>query len=318
MEGKKEVMRVYSIFDDYPQEAVALLAQAGMGTDVHPRHTPRPDHDQMKKILEKYDCVIIGTSQKIEEDMFEKIEGPRIIATASIGVDHIRVPEEKKHLVTVFNTPASNALSVAEYTIGCALSCVKRLHEGRTLYLQGKDNKQLFRKPEDLSGKTMGVVGAGNISVLIQSYARMMGMNVLCWTKHPENHKTLEDTGVSFVALSELAERSDVISVNLPNKEGTRNLISREIVRKMKDTGVFISVSRLQTVDTETLFEKAKAEPGFYVCLDIDVDEKIVRDMPDIPNVCITPHIAGGTKESRQRMFMDLAKQLAGMSEQSV
>lgn len=304
-------MKIYTIFDDFDEKAVKTITDAGGELTVHPYGIPRPDSIQMKSILEEYDCVIIGTTQKITEEMFENISAPRLIATASVGLDHIKIPEEKKNLVTVINTPCANAQSVAEYTMGCALSCCKRLTEGNMLYRQGKNNKNLFRKPEDLSGKIMGVIGAGNISVRIMEYARFFGMEVLCWTKTPENHKDLEEKGVKFASLDEIAGTADVISVNLPNNSGTQGIISVGIVEKMKETAIFISVSRLETIDIDALFKKARKNKSFYVCLDLDVDEGIVRKIPDQPNVMITPHTAGGTVETRKRMFRELAEKIA-------
>jgi phosphoglycerate dehydrogenase-like enzyme len=307
-------MRAYSIFDDFTQDAVEILVGAGVELTVHPVGVPRPDHDQMKAILEEYDCVIIGTSQKITEDMFEHITAPRIIATASVGLDHIRVPEEKKTLVTIINTPKANAQSVAEYTMACALSCVKRLAEGNKLYSEGKNNKALHQKPEDLSGKTIGVIGAGNISTRIMEYATFFGMKVLCWTRNPVGHKDLESKGVQFVGLEELVKNSDVISVNLPNNAGTKGILSESLVELMKPTAIFISISRLDTIDFKALLQKTKDNPSFYLCLDIDVCESIVQDMRDRGNIMITPHIAGGTVETRRRMFIELAKHISKMN----
>ena len=304
-------MRAYSIFDDFTREALDILTAAGVKVTVHPAGVPRPDAARMTEILREYDCVIIGTTQKITEDMFEGIDTPRILATASVGLDHIQIPEEKRELVTVINTPKANAQSVAEYTIGCALACCKRLNEGKDLYRQGKNNKSLYHKPEDLLGKTIGVIGAGNISQRIMAFALFFGMNVLCWTKNPDRHRELERDGVRFAGLDELAGTADFISVNLPNKPETVNLISAEIISEMKPNATFISVSRLATVDAEALFEKARENPGFYVCLDLDPDPEIVRMMPDQPNVLVTPHIAGGTVETRKRMFAELAEAIA-------
>ena len=303
-------MKAYTIFDDFTQEAVDILTGAGVELTVHPMGVSRPDHDQMKTILEDYDCVIIGTSQKITEDMFEKVDTPRIIATASVGLDHIRVPEEKKTLVRIINTPKANAQSVAEYTMACALSCVKRLVEGNELYKAGRNNKTLYQKPVDLSGKTIGVVGAGNISACIMEYAQFFGMKVLCWTRNPDGHSDFKDKGVQFVSMEELVSTADVISVNLPNNAGTKGIISTSIVEKMRPSAIFISVSRLETIDYDALFKKADDNPGFYLCLDLDVNENVVRDMPDCTNVLITPHIAGGTVETRKRMFREVAEQI--------
>ena len=300
-------MKIYSIFDDFDKDAISMIEKAGGMLVVHPYGIPRPNNAQMKSILEEYDCVIIGTSQKIYEDMFENITTSRIIATASVGLDHIRIPEEKKKLVTIINTPTANAQSVAEYTIGCALSCVKRLTEGHNLYKKGEDNKKLFHKPEDLAGKTIGVIGAGYISCRIMEYAQWFGMKVICWTRNPENHKNLLDLGIRFVALEELVSVADVVSVNLPNNSSTRGIISAELIKRMKANAIFISVSRKDTIDVTSLFEKARNVKSFYVCLDLDVDDNIVRQMPDQHNVMITPHIAGGTVETRKRMFIELA-----------
>ena len=304
-------MRAYSIFDDFTQEAIDILTRAGVELTVHPVGISRPDHDQMKAILEEYDCVIIGTSQKITEDMFERINTPRIIATASVGLDHIRVPEDKKALVTVINTPKANAQSVAEYTMGCALSCVKRLTEGNKLYREGKNNKALYQKPEDLSGKTIGVIGAGNISTRIMEYAQFFGMKVLCWTRTPERHSELKEKGVEFASLEDLAATSDVISVNIPNNLETRGIISSLLVEKMKPTAIFISVSRLETIDIESLIQKARKYPSFYLCVDIDINKDVVNRIQDCPNMLITPHIAGGTIETRKRMFREVADRIA-------
>ncbi len=304
-------MRAYSIFDDFTLEASQMIRDAGIELTVHPLGVPRPDHDRMKAILEEYDCVIIGTSQKITEDMFENVSAPRIIATASVGLDHIRVPKEKRAVVTILNTPKANAQSVAEYTLGCALSCVKRLREGNELYLAGKNNKALHRKPEDLAGKTLGVIGAGNVSVKIMEYARFFGMELLCWTRNPDRHAELSELGVRFVGLGELCEAADVISVNLPNKPGTVDLISSDLVARMKETAVFISVSRLQTIDSDALLQKAEACPEFYLCLDLDVAPELAAKLPDSSNVLVTPHIAGGTVETRKRMFLELAELLS-------
>lgn len=304
-------MKFYSIFDDFDQNAIQTITAAGHSLTVHPLGVPRPDHDQMKVILEAYDGIIIGTSQKITEDMFERVDTPRIIATASVGLDHIRIPAGKQSLVTVINTPKANAQSVAEYTFSCALSCVKRLNEGAALYRMGKNNKNLYRKPEDLAGKMIGVVGAGNISVKIMEYARFFGMQILCWTRNPDLHAELSQLSVRFVSLEDLCRNADVISVNLPNNDETAGLLSESLIDLMKETAIMISVSRQRTVDVEALLKKAEAVPSFYVCLDLDVDAALAARVPRRDNVLVTPHIAGGTVETRKRMFLELADLIA-------
>lgn len=303
-------MRLYSIFDDFGEIPVQILKEAGIDITIHPFGVSRPDNAQMKEILEAYDGVIIGTSQKMGEEMFENVSSPKIIATASVGLDHIQIPEDKRGYITVVNTPKANAQSVAEYTIGCALTCCKRLSEGINLYRNGKNNKCLFQKPEDLCDKKLGVIGAGNISKRIIEYGSMLGMNVVCWTAHPELHEDVAEKGARFEDFDELLSSSDVISVNLPNNTGTRGIISESKVNMMKDDAIFISVSRKETVDIQALFKKSEEHLGFYVCLDIDVDQEIVRTIPQTSNVIVTPHIAGGTINTRKRMFREIAEKI--------
>ena len=303
-------MKAYSIFDDFDKKAIEILEKAKVDLTVHPSGMLRPNDVQMQSILEKYDCVIIGTSQKINTEMFENITTSKIIATASVGVDHIAVPDNKKELVTILNTPTANAQSVAEFTIGTALNCIKRLSEGKELYLNGKNNKALSRKPEDLYGKIMGIIGAGNISVKIMEYAQMLGMKVFYWTAHPENY----ELPYEYRDIKELVALSDVISVNIPNNSGTRGLISADLIGMMKPDCVFISVSRLAIVDLLALVDKAQTNENFYVNLDIDVDRDVIELIQNVEHVSVTPHIAGGTIETRKRMFIEVAEKIAKLS----
>lgn len=305
-------MRFYSIFDDFTDEAIGILANADVDVVVHPLGEPRPSADELKQLLEEYDGLIIGTSAKMPEYVFDDICCHKVIATASVGIDHICVPTDKKELITIINTPKANARSVAEYTIGCALACVKRLAEGQKLFNKGMTNKQLIQKPEDLCGKIMGVVGAGSISAEIIKYAKFFGMEILCWTRCPERHNELKEY-VSFVTLEHLVEKSDIISVNLPNVPETKQIISDKLVQQMKNNAIFISVSRTNTLDIEALMMKAQNNQCFYACLDIDTDREIADRVSGLENVFITPHIAGGTVETRKRMFRELAEQIGNL-----
>lgn len=167
----------------------------------------------------------------------------------------------------------------------------------------------------ELAGKTLGVVGAGNISQKIMEFGQFFGMSVICWTHNPDRHHDLIEKNIRFVTLEELAETADIISVNLPNNMGTRGLISKEMVDKMKQDAVFISVSRLSTIDAQALIEKSAINPNFYTCLDVDLDNDLICWADDLENVIITPHIAGGTVETRKRMFREVADSIAAYLE---
>lgn len=303
-------MRAYSIFDDYPVEAVSTLKQVGVEVTVHPLGVARPDDDRMKEILNEYECIIIGTSQKIKIDMFEGIETPRIIATASVGVDHIRIPDNKRGLVKIINSPGSNTVSVAEYVIGALLLARKRYFEGNSLYGKGYNNKMLIRKPEDIYGATVGLIGAGRISTRIMELLQPFGVHILCYTKHPDAHKELiEQFKIQFTTLEEVVKQADMLAVCVPETDSTYNLIDESIVANMKESCVFISIAREKVTNIKALIQKANTCPNFYVILDVDVVPEYTS-FCNGRNIIITPHIAGGTIESRKRMFMDIAERI--------
>ena len=114
-----------------------------------------------------------------------------------------------------------------------------------------------------------------------------------------------------FVSLEELAEEADVIAVALPSNEGTRNVVSAELVARMKPEAVFVSISRAETMDVEALIRKAVENRSFYTCLDLDPDDRIRELSAGLENVVVTPHIAGGTRENRIRMFQEASQRIA-------
>ena len=303
-------MKAFCIFDDFPAECIESLSGTGIDLTVLGKGKARPDEKEMKRILEQYDIVIIGTSQKIHEWMWENIDNPKIIGTASVGIDHIKVPNNKKSLLTVVNTPTANAQSVSEYTIGAMLMARKRFFEGNELYSRGKNNKSLIRKPEDINRSVVGLVGAGHISSRIMELLYPFDVRFLCYTKNSEKHKDLEDLfKVEFVSLDKLARESDIISVNVPSDDSTFDLINRDLVDKMKDTCIFISVSRPQVTNVHALIDKACSSSDFYLILDFDVLPEYVG-LNNGRNIIITPHIAGGTIETRKRMFFEVTDSL--------
>ncbi len=299
-------MRAYSVFDDFPEEAVACLKRENVKVTLHPRGEKRPDQSELKKILEEYDILIIGTGQLLPEESFKDIKSPRLIATASIGTDHIRVPKEKSDLVRIINAPAANRKSVAEHIFGLILALKKQFIEGRRVAALGENKKSMKAKPTDLYGSTIGVVGAGGTAGAVLTMAMAFGMQCLCWTRSPDRHSDLREMGVQFVTLEELLKESDIVSVNIPLTNDTKGLISEERVAALRDDAVFISVSRAEVVDQNALFLKAGKHREFSVGLDLDADQ--VSDLWNISmeNVIVTPHIAGGTKEARIRMFHEV------------
>lgn len=300
-------MRAYSIFDDFPKEQITALEQNGISVTVHEKGVERPVGDGLKKIVEQYDIVIIGTGQKITPEMLDNVNTKKIIATASIGTDHVIVPENKQHLITVVNAPCSNRISVAEHVFGLILTLKKQIIDGRNIAALGMTKNKMKNKPHDLYGATIGVIGAGGTGEAVLNMAKCFGMERLSWTRNSDRHKHLADEGVKFVEMEYLLKHSDVISINLPLCEETTNLISAEKVELIRDDAVFITVSRAEVTDNNALFKKARENQEFLLGMDMDANKIDSMWNLDMTNVIVTPHIGGGTVESRNRLFDEVS-----------
>lgn len=296
-------MRAYTIFDDFPQSSIDILNKVGIEVDILPKGKERPQGEELKHLLDSYDIIFISTAQKMSEEMFKDVKTPKIIGTASSGTDHIHVPYDKKDLVKVVNAKYANRTTVTEHTFALLLALRKQLIEGRSVAFDGKSKKVMVGKSVDLLGATMGVVGAGAIASTILRLAGYFGMKRLCWTLNPDNHKDLAAEGVEFVDLKTLFSQSDNISINIPLSDKTQRIVTNEHISLLKDSATVIVTSRLEVVDIESLFVKAKNNPSFS--LGIDADAADIKKMwsKDQNNIIVTPHIAGGTIASRIRLF---------------
>ncbi len=300
-------MKAFSIFDDFPQSSINILQQHGISVDLLPKGQERPTGQALIPILYKYDIIFISTAQKMSEEMFADIITPKVIGTASSGTDHIHIPTNKQHLIKVANATHANRSTVTEHTFALILTLRKQLIEGRQTAFLGKSKKEMSAKPIDLFGSTIGVIGAGGIASTVLRMAGCFGMRRLCWTLHPENHPELQKEGVSFVSIEELLKMSDVISVNIPLSDQTRNLINANRISLIRNNAVFVTTSRVDVTDKLALFAKANKYPTFGLGMDVDAAEVLGLWSADTNNVIVTPHIGGGTIESRIRLFNECA-----------
>ncbi|MDO5396821.1 MAG: NAD(P)-dependent oxidoreductase [bacterium] len=300
-------MKAYSIFDDFPASSVEILERSGIEVTLLPKGMERPEGEALKRLLNEYDVLIISTAQKMPEEIFEDINEPKIIATASIGIDHVHIPEGKKSFIKLVNAPKANRISVAEHTFGLILALKKQLNEARRIAAEGKSKKVMQYKPNDLYGSTIGVIGAGGTAGAVLDMAKAFGMKRMAWTRNPENHENLADDGVEFTELDYLLKNADIISVNLPMTDETNGLISADKIELIKENAVFITVSRTEITDNEALLKRASVQKNLFVGMDIDADKVCGLWDDDMDNVIVTPHIAGGTVESRVRLFDEVS-----------
>ena len=303
------MLKAYSVFKDLDKKACEILTNTGIELELSDCEE-RPNKEQLLKLLQNYDILIIGVKERLTEDMLKEINNKKIIATLSIGVDHIDNSFFESNLIKVINCQTSNVISVAEHIFSLILSLKKRIIEANDIAMKGGTKKELSARSNDISNSTIGIIGAGKISREVIKIAKVFKMKIYCNTLNPEKHKDLIEQGVEFLELDTLLSNSDIITVNIPLNEENNNLISKEKIRLMKKSATFINTSRAEIVDMNELIKYADENETFNVGLDIDAEN--YKEMLNVKrnNVIVTPHIAGVTKEAIKRMDVELANNI--------
>lgn len=303
------MLKAYSVFKDLDKKACEILINIGIQLDLS-NSEERPNKEELLKLLNDYDILIIGVREKLTEDMLKEINNKKIIATLSIGMDHIDNSFFESNLIKVINCQTSNVISVAEHIFSLILSLKKRIIESNEISIKGGTKKDLSARSNDISNSSIGIIGAGKISKEVIKIAKVFNMKIYCNTLNPEKHQDLLKEEVEFTDLNNLLTISDIITVNIPLNEENKNLISKDKIRLMKKTATFINTSRAEIVDMNELIRYADENPTFNVGLDIDVEnyKEILNEKRN--NVVVTPHIAGVTKEAIKRMDVELANNI--------
>ncbi len=303
------MLKAYSVFKDLDKKACEILINAGIKLDLSISEE-RPNKEELLRLLNDYDILIIGVREKLTEDMLKVVDKEKIIATLSIGIDHIDKSFLKSDLIKIINCQTSNVISVAEHIFSLILSLKKRIIEANEIAIKGGTKKDLSARSNDINNSSIGIIGAGKISQEVIKIAKVFNMKIYCNTLNPEKHNDLLEQGVEFIDLDTLLNNSDVITVNIPLNDENRNLISKDKISLMKKSATFINTSRAEIVDMNELIKYADENNTFNVGLDIDAEN--YKEILNVKrnNVIVTPHIAGVTKEAIKRMDVELANSI--------
>lgn len=303
------MLKAYSIIKNLDKKACEIIRNNGIQLDIS-NSDKRPDKQGLIKLLDKYDILIIGIEDKFTKDMLPIITKKKMIATLSIGLDHIDRAFLENDNVKIINCQNSNVLSVAEHIFALILALKKRIIEANDISLRGENRINLSMRSNDITGSTLGIIGAGKISREVIRISKVFDMKIICNTLNPELHEDLMKQGIKFVSLDEVLSNADIITINMPLTEENKNLISKEKIRLMKKTATFINTARGELVDMPELIKYADENKTFNVGLDIDAEnyKDILNKKRN--NVIVTPHIAGVTKEAVERMDVEVANRL--------
>jgi len=259
--------------------------------------------DELRTQLADADAVIVRNQTQVNRDLLAAASQLKIVGRLGVGLDNIDVAAARERGVQVVFARSSNAIAVAEYVFAAMQAAARRLAEATVDVKAGRWNRQLFTGTE-LYGKTLGIVGLGDIGGRLARRAQAFGMHVLA--SDPQVNASslvVAEFGVKLVPLETLLAESDFVSLHIPLTRGTANLINRERLATMKPTAWLINTARGGVIDEAALYEALKAGRPAGAALDVRAKEPPGADdlLSSLPNVIFTPHTAGITQESNER-----------------
>ncbi|KYK24989.1 phosphoglycerate dehydrogenase [Thermoplasmatales archaeon SG8-52-4] len=295
------------ITDKMANEAIQILKDAG-----HDVTYDEMDGETLVKEISKYDALMVrGRTKVIKEIVQAGAKGKlKVIGRAGIGVDNVDIETAGKEGIKVVNAPTGATSSVAELALAHMLSLSRHIIKADSTMKNGEWAKKQL-KGNEIFGKTLGLIGCGNIGRLTAKYAQAFNISVVGYDPFISKEDMQKDKIKKIENLEELMKVSDFISLHLPHIPKTHHIVNKEMISKMKPTANIINCSRGGTVDEKALYEALKN--GKIAGAGIDVFEnEPPKDSPllTLDNVVLTPHIGANTYEGQIRAGTVCAEQI--------
>ncbi len=297
-----------------PEPGLDALKKAGLQAEVNPEDRVLTS-EELVRFTRGKDGLLCLLTDTIDRAFLEQVPGLKAVSTMSVGYNHIDLEAASEKGIGVSNTPGVLTDATAELTWALLLAVARRIPEAAR-FLRGGEftgwGPMLFLGTE-LHGKTLGIVGAGRIGTAVGLRAAAFGMKVVYLD--PRRNRELEKrTRAEPIGLDRLLAASDFVSLHVPLTEETRCLIGRGELRRMKKSAFLINVSRGAVVDEEALAEALRENEIAGAGLDVYEKEPHVHPgLLTLKNVVLLPHIGSATVETRTRMAVMAAEDLAAI-----
>ena len=294
------------ISDKLSNSAVEVFKKLNIETD----YKPGINETELLKIIHNYDGLAIRSATNVTKEIFEKGTNLKVVGRAGIGTDNIDKNAATKNGVIVMNTPFGNAVTTAEHAIALLMSLVRMIPRADNSTRLGKWEKSKFNGTE-VTGKTLGLIGCGNIGSIVANRAIGLKMKVIAFDPFLTLERSKE-IGVEKVELEFLLKNSDIISLHTPLTEDTRNIVSAEAISMMKKGARIINCARGGLVDEIAC--RAALETGHLAgaAFDVFVEEPANSNILfDAPNLIATPHLGAATVEAQENVAIQIAQQMS-------
>src|SRR5580693_1757810 len=296
------------ISDALSSAAVAIFKDRGVDVDFQPNLGK--DKDKLAEAINGFDGLAIRSATKVTPKILERAGNLKVIGRAGIGVDNVDIPAATARGIIVMNTPFGNSITTAEHAITLMLSLARQIPEADASTRAGKWEKNKFLGVE-IFGKTLGVIGCGNIGSIVADRALGMKMKVIAYDPFLSDDRAV-NLGVEKVELEELLRRADFITLHTPLTEKTRNIINADTLKLAKKSLRLINCARGGLVDEAALYDALSAGRIAGAALDVFVTEPAAESpLFSLPNVVCTPHLGASTTEAQENVALQIAEQMA-------
>ncbi|MBC7906048.1 MAG: phosphoglycerate dehydrogenase [Rhodospirillaceae bacterium] len=294
------------ISDKLSPAAVQIFKDRGIETDVKVGLPP----DELKAIIGNYDGLAIRSNTKVTVDILAAATNLKVVGRAGIGVDNVDVPAATARGIVVMNTPFGNSVTTAEHAIAMMFALARDIPQANASTHAGKWEKSKFMGVE-LTGKTLGIVGCGNIGAIVADRALGLRMKVVAYDPFLSADRA-KDLGIDKVDLDGLFARSDFITLHTPLTEATKNIISADSIAKMKKGVRIINCARGGLVVEDDL--RAAIDSGHVAGAALDVfkaEPAKENQLFGNEKVVCTPHLGASTSEAQENVALQVAEQMA-------
>jgi len=275
---------------------------------------------ELEKIIDQYQCIVIRSATTLTQGLIEKAKSMQLILRAGAGVDNIDVAYATEKKIPVMNTASANSLAAAEQTIALLFAMFRQVPQASASLSAERWDRALF-KGYEVTGKTLGVVGLGNIGHLVAQKALGLGMKVIGYdptvkSESDLKQKLIDPSNMFQLAtdLQKVATESDVLTFHIPKTKQTAHLVNIDFISKMKEKSFIINCARGGIVD-ETAVIKA-LDSGKLAGAAFDVFEKEPPTFPNPlfshPKIVCTPHLGASTFEAQDRVAATASAQIIG------
>ncbi|MDA1153377.1 MAG: phosphoglycerate dehydrogenase [Proteobacteria bacterium] len=296
------------ISDELSEAAVQIFKDRGIDVDFQPNLGK--DKEKLLEIIGNYDGLAIRSATKATEKIIAAATNLKVIGRAGIGVDNVDIPAASKKGIIVMNTPFGNSITTAEHAISLMMAVARQIPEANASTHAGKWEKSRFMGVE-LTAKTLGVIGAGNIGSIVIDRALGLRMKVVAYDPFLSEDRATE-LGVEKVELDDLLARADFITMHVPLTEQTKNILSRDNIAKLKQGVRIVNCARGGLVDEEALADALKAGHVAGAAFDVFAVEPATNSpLFNLPNVVVTPHLGAATTEAQENVALQVAEQMS-------